>query len=735
MIIEFLGPPGSGKTTFAHELARRLRARGYNAKVMLTYEQGAGKYEFDRLGVLFFVSRILSAVFATAGIIVLSLRRREQLDIANSLVTLMPPASRIWRARLWQYILQLGWRWTRAKASSDITIFDQGFMQAVGSLAMFHGSADTATLTAALDLLPESDLSVRITAPLDVVENRLHARIKSESPAERYFEAEVSTNLTSVAIFDRISVLLARTGRKMVSVETLDKKSTVSGMRRVEAAVLDQLAHSVCGRSAAPSKLDAHGQGGNAVNMDAISAVPAQPRNETQVISAPAARAASQPGTHAPFVAGKRLALGSVFAFAIYVGGAGLTSVAQLLIARLVGPASYGIYAYALAWITMIAYLSTLGFNVSLLRFVPAYRAKGRHDLARGIIGFAARRALLAAALAAAAGAAFALWASPQTSPELKTTMLIGMAAIPLITAYALGATLLRAFGGVISALLPERVLRDGLLLALFAIAAHWGHQSLDAPLVMKIVLVSSFATFAVVVFLGWRAWPAELATKPALLKNEWWATVPPIMIIVGLDVLLTRTGVMVLGWTGNVRDAGIFALALNVALLVGLSRVAVSTMFSPAAATLYEHGDIQGLQQLFSRSTLLCFAGAVAIALPLLIIIDPLLDWFGSGFDAGAPIAQILILGYVLTAFCGPQQNLLMMTGNEWIAAQTMLAGVVSNILACAVGITLYGLTGAALGVSFAQIIWNIAMALYIRKRLNIMPGMFHAAGALRFA
>jgi O-antigen/teichoic acid export membrane protein len=699
MIIEFLGPPGSGKTTFAHELARRLQARGYKTKVMLSYEQGAAKYSFDRLGVLFFISRILSAVFATAGIVMMSWRRRKQLDVANSLVALLPPSSKLWRARLWQYILQLGWRWERAKSSPDITIFDQGYMQAVGSLAMFHGSADAATLTAALNLLPESDLSVRITVPLEVVEQRLRARIKNESPAERYFEAEVSTNLTAVAIFDRISSLLARTGRKMVSVETQDQKSTKSGMRRVEAAVLDKLAASRI----------------QVADLEPIA------------VASPS----HKPNAHSQTA--RRLAQGSVFALAIYIGGAGLTSLAQLLIARLIGPVSYGIYSYSLAWVTMTAYLAALGFNVSLMRFIPAYRAKGRFDLARGVIGFAVKWSLSAAVLAAVIGAILIMHPSHEMLPELRTSLIVGMVTIPFVTAYALGATVLRAFEKVVSALLPERILRDGLLLALVALAAIWGGRTLDAALVMQIVLASSIVTMALVLFLGWRAWPAELSTKAALSTQEWWSTVPPIMLIVGLDVILTRTGVMVLGWVGDVRHAGIFALALNIALLVGLARIAVSTMFSPNAASLYERGDTLGLQQLYSRSTLLCFAGALAVAVPLMVIIDPLLAWFGEDFSTGAPIARILILGYVATAFCGPQQNLLMMTGNEWTAARSMLVAVAANIVACAIGISMYGMTGAALGVAFAQVVWNIAMAIYIRNRLNIVPGIFHAVRMLR--
>ena len=48
-------------------------------------------------------------------------------------------------------------------------------------------------------------------------------------------------------------------------------------------------------------------------------------------------------------------------------------------------------------------------------------------------------------------------------------------------------------------------------------------------------------------------------------------------MLITGLDVFVSRAGVLVLGWTNHIREAGIFALALNVAMnqpLVSLTHV-----------------------------------------------------------------------------------------------------------------------------------------------------------------
>jgi O-antigen/teichoic acid export membrane protein len=101
----------------------------------------------------------------------------------------------------------------------------------------------------------------------------------------------------------------------------------------------------------------------------------------------------------------KRVAFGGVTAFAIYVAGTGVTACAQLLIARIVGAETYGVYAYVMAWMTILAYFSALGFDMALLRFVAAYQTTGAWSLARGVIQYAERRALAVGILVILAGA------------------------------------------------------------------------------------------------------------------------------------------------------------------------------------------------------------------------------------------------------------------------------------------------------------------------------------------
>lgn len=218
----------------------------------------------------------------------------------------------------------------------------------------------------------------------------------------------------------------------------------------------------------------------------------------------------------------------------------------------------------------------------------------------------------------------------------------------------------------------------------------------------------------------------------PEYAPGEWWHLALPVMLMIGVEVLMSRAGLILLGWIGDTRGAGIFALGLNFALLLALPRMAVGTFFSPTVSKLHANQDHVALHNLFGRATLLSLAGTIALAIPLLVMMEPMLHLFGHDFAATAPIAAILIVGQVLAAATGPQLNLLTMTGHEWAAAGMLVVGAIVNIAACTASILLFGAIGAAIATAATNVAWNLAMGVYLHKRINIRPGLLYATAQL---
>jgi O-antigen/teichoic acid export membrane protein len=419
-----------------------------------------------------------------------------------------------------------------------------------------------------------------------------------------------------------------------------------------------------------------------------------------------------------------RVARGGVTAFFVYGAGFGLTYCSQLVIARTLGVDTYGVYAYVFAWMVVLAYFSALGFDVGLLRFVPAYRAERAWPLLQGVIQYAQRRATVVGLSVIFIGIwVVKAWAS---SPELRNTFLSGFALVPILALVRIRCSVVRAFGGVVSALVPDRVVRDGTLIGLLAVASLGLGWTLNAPFVMVATLISS-ALGLVCAGLAMRHRRPRFIDNilPAYDVAAWRRAAIPLVILGATEALMNRTGVILLGWFADTKNAGIYSLAFNIALVVTMPRIAVNTLFAPVISDLYTRSDKEMMQVLITRAASWTFCAGICIAAALFILAEPLLAWFGAGYEAGVPALRILLISQVMAASAGSQLYVMTMTGHERSAAVLLVCCAMVNASGSAVLVGMFGLTGAAIGTAVSLVVWNVAMALFLRRRLNLLPGV----------
>jgi thymidylate kinase len=242
MVIELFGPPGVGKTTFACAVADRLRERGRDVRLVLSYRPsedplasrvGASRAEgLARLRIPAALQRLVRPMvesLAAAG----HSADPGETRAAAELMRLLAPRNVIHSFRVRQYLHRLSRIWRGAPLAGDIVLFDQAFVQAVYTSALLARAANPEGLGLALDAVPEADLFVRLDAPLEILEARLAERRRRQGRIERLFDAW--TSLESLWIFDRLHELLRAWGRPVICVDSTDQRSLGEGVDRVEA--------------------------------------------------------------------------------------------------------------------------------------------------------------------------------------------------------------------------------------------------------------------------------------------------------------------------------------------------------------------------------------------------------------------------------------------------------------------------------------------------------------------
>jgi O-antigen/teichoic acid export membrane protein len=285
---------------------------------------------------------------------------------------------------------------------------------------------------------------------------------------------------------------------------------------------------------------------------------------------------------------------------------------------------------------------------------------------------------------------------------------------------------IVRAFGGVMLALLPDKVARDSVLLVIVVLSVVAFGRPAGSPFAMTATLAGAIGGLALASLAMRRLRPDELAGIDAEYAAAYWRqTALPLLFIGAAEALLNRTGVVLLGWFGETRNAGIYSLASNIALLAILPRAAVNTLFAPTISRLFTSRDRMTLRALVAKAALWTLSAALLIALVLAILAAPILSWFGKDFATGVPALRVLLIGQVIAASCGSQLSVLTMTGHERGAATLLILSAIVNIAAGAVFVSMFGLIGAAIATSTTLIVWNAAMALYISRHLQLLPGV----------
>jgi len=215
MIIELFGPPAVGKTTFARELAGRLRGCGRPVELMLSSRPaeliepgGDGLPKAVPLAALRRVARPAFKLLARA-----SMPELRETSVASQLLDLLPPKSLIWSVRMRQYIKGLERSWRQAEQSDAIVIIDQGFVQAVCSLLLLLGRPVAAgAAERALALIPKADQWIHMDAPRSILRTRLEARRRRQSRIERHLELDIETSLRTAEVLDVVVPMLRRGG-------------------------------------------------------------------------------------------------------------------------------------------------------------------------------------------------------------------------------------------------------------------------------------------------------------------------------------------------------------------------------------------------------------------------------------------------------------------------------------------------------------------------------------------
>ena len=421
-----------------------------------------------------------------------------------------------------------------------------------------------------------------------------------------------------------------------------------------------------------------------------------------------------------------QLMRGGVAGLAARAGSILAGLVSSVVLARVLGPETYGIYAFVFSLITMLGLPVKMGLPTLIVRETARADQAGDGALMRGIWRWSDRAMALMAAAVLGLSAAYVWLVAGAESPRM-IALLCALPLVPLIgLAEARGAAI-RGLRRVALGSIPDKILRP-LLLAGAVAAVGW--VSVVPPSAAEVYLLHcGVALVAVIVasVIASRIRPDHPgAEAPRTLPRAWIAAILPLSALAGLQVASHNTDILMLGALASDADVGLYRVALSGANIALFGLTTINLVLQPYFARSCSAGNHRQLQRLATVGARL----SLLASLPFLALFWLGGTWllsliYGEAY-AGAFWALIfLCLGQTVSAFFGSAGNLLTMSGREWIAVSGLVLSTLVNVGLNWLLIPRYGIEGAAIATGISIAVWNIALwyATWVTLRIDSSP------------
>ncbi|MCB9989378.1 MAG: oligosaccharide flippase family protein [Rhodospirillales bacterium] len=407
-------------------------------------------------------------------------------------------------------------------------------------------------------------------------------------------------------------------------------------------------------------------------------------------------------------------AVGAVFIFLV-----------QIPMTRLLGVEKYGLYVYVLSWVMVMATIVPLGMHTTVAKFFPAFKAQEAWGKLKGlfllVFGIAIGMTLLLSGVVLAGFEILSQQASVLYSYIPAAALLLLMFSFMLMVT-----VFLRSLKMVVFAEFMDNIARPLSLLLIFLALFHFypdagAHNALWANN-LAILFMG-----AVLSFYLWRKIPKAIFSAKADFSEykAWFALGLPMMLMSGMNYLLNRTDIIMLGTIGSVADAGLYGVASRVSELSSFGLLAVHSILVPMISDSWQKGEKEHTQKLLTLAAWFVFLFSITAFIVLALFGPLLLPVFGVEFSASYEPMLLLLVARMMPTIVGPVVFLMALIDKQKLAAQILFLTVASNIAGNWLLIPHFGMMGAAVSTALSFMFWNGSMFVCVLKKMHINPSV----------
>src|SRR6478736_6364785 len=305
--------------------------------------------------------------------------------------------------------------------------------------------------------------------------------------------------------------------------------------------------------------------------------------------------------------------------FVIRLVSAALAYLSQILLARWMGGADYGVYVYVWTWVLLLGSMMDFGISASAQKIIPEYRAGGEHALLRGFLSGSRWMTFAVSSAVSLLLAGVVRMLSPWIETNAIVPLYIGCLTLPAFVVANTQDGIARSHDWMRLGLMQQFIVRQSLIIGFtagaFALGFHLG------------AIVAMLASAAAV----WLAMIGQMIVLNRRLGRHiepgakaydfrgWLAVSLPILLVESFYLLLSYTDVLVLQQFRPSEEVGVYFAVVKTLALVSFIHYAMAATTAHRFAEYHAQGDNDRLSAYVTHAIQWTFWPSLAATILLL--------------------------------------------------------------------------------------------------------------------
>ena len=393
-----------------------------------------------------------------------------------------------------------------------------------------------------------------------------------------------------------------------------------------------------------------------------------------------------------------------------------------IVVARMLGRESFGLFMLALTILNFAGVLSRLGLDCGTLKYVSLYNGVGDKARVKGVIIASLKypftiSIIVAAVLFLTAESVLAqLFHKPELAEIIRPLAL----SLPFFSLMIMALVATRGLRIIKYTVYSRNLFWPlcNLAIAAMFFFMGFGLRGIVSAYVISVLLASALSMYYLL-----KTFPAIRYTKAIAETRELFRFSAPVLLTVSLNFLIMWTDTLMLGGFRSAGEVGIYNAAVRTAMLTSMILISFNSIFAPVISDLYNRGQSDKLESLFKTTTKWIYTISLPLFLLMLLLSKEIMAVFGRQFVPGAGCLVILAFAQLVNAGVGSVGMCLIMGGRQNLMMFNTIGVCALNILLNYLLIPSAGILGAAIASGISLIIFNIVMLLEVRILLKIHP------------